>query len=119
MNCMKCGRKIDAEQVFCSDCLADMEKYPIKPGTTVLLPKQDVPSVPRKTHPYFRPSLTPEEQIRLLKKRLRSLSVVLALVLLLFAGMAFFMAEHLRTHSQPLPGQNYSAVSSEESTDKP
>ncbi len=38
MKCMKCGRKFSAEQVFCDDCLAEMEKYPVSPETPVVLP---------------------------------------------------------------------------------
>ena len=37
MNCMKCGREIGENRVFCDLCLADMEKYPIKPGIAIQL----------------------------------------------------------------------------------
>ena len=40
MYCMKCGREIEDGQAFCGDCLAVMEKYPVKPGTAVILPKR-------------------------------------------------------------------------------
>ncbi len=35
MNCLKCGREIQSPQVFCDACLADMDAYPVKPGTPV------------------------------------------------------------------------------------
>lgn len=38
MFCMKCGKEIPEEQVFCEECLADMALHPVKPGTPVLLP---------------------------------------------------------------------------------
>lgn len=38
MNCMRCGIKIEESDVFCADCLADMERHPVKPGTPVQLP---------------------------------------------------------------------------------
>ncbi len=38
MKCMKCGKKYSAEQVFCDDCLAEMEKYPVSPETPIVLP---------------------------------------------------------------------------------
>ena len=43
MNCMKCGREITLGQVFCKDCLVDMENFPIKPGTPVQLPAEPHP----------------------------------------------------------------------------
>ena len=66
MYCLKCGREVYEDQVFCSDCIAVMEKYPVKPGTVILLPKRregnggSRPTVRRKT-------LTAEEQIRKLE----------------------------------------------------
>lgn len=38
MFCMKCGKEIPEEQVFCRECLADMALHPVKPGTPVQLP---------------------------------------------------------------------------------
>lgn len=115
MNCMKCGREIGPDQVFCTDCLVDMERYPVKPSTVVQLPKRGETAAPRKGH--FRPILTPEEQIRKLKKRIHRLISALVVVLLLFAGLAFYFARHLQTHNQLRPGQNFSVVTSEESSE--
>ena len=48
MNCLKCGREIDAKDVFCPMCLEDMEKYPVKPGTAVHIPaRKDEPAAPK------------------------------------------------------------------------
>lgn len=117
MNCMKCGREISEDQVFCSDCLLDMEKHPVKPGTVVQLPKRQEVLSQKKGH--FRPVLTPEEQLRKLRKRVRRLSTALALTLLLLAAMAFYFAHHLRSHTQLRPGQNYSAVITTEPSSEP
>ncbi len=38
MNCMRCGIEIEEPDVFCADCLADMERHPVKPGTPIQLP---------------------------------------------------------------------------------
>ena len=116
MNCLKCGRKIDDGQVFCTDCLVQMEKYPIKPGTAVVLPNRvEAPQI-RKNSPRFRVALSQEEQLRLLKRRVHNLTLALAIVLLLFAGLAFFTGHLLRSQAQPRPGQNYSSVTSSESS---
>lgn len=114
MNCLKCGRKIDDGQVFCTDCLVQMEKYPIKPGTAVILPSRNDPVPARKSSFRFRPALSPEEQLRHLKRRVHRLTLALAVVLLLFAGLAFFTGHLLRSRSQPLPGQNYSSFTASE-----
>ncbi len=54
MNCMKCGKVIPAEQVFCEDCLAEMEKYPVKPDTPILLPPKDRNHPPKRASVYKR-----------------------------------------------------------------
>ena len=40
MKCMKCGTTIASDQVFCNTCQEDMERYPVKPGTPILLPNR-------------------------------------------------------------------------------
>lgn len=57
MNCMKCGTEIEESQVFCDDCLAVMEKYPVKPDVAVHLPKRN--TVLEK--PTRKKDLTPEQ----------------------------------------------------------
>lgn len=38
MSCMRCGKETDESQVFCAECLADMERHPVKSGTPIQLP---------------------------------------------------------------------------------
>lgn len=40
MSCMRCGKEIDEGQVFCTECLADMERHPVKSGTPIQLPQR-------------------------------------------------------------------------------
>lgn len=42
MNCMRCGREIEEMDVFCAECLADMERHPVKSGTPIQLPVREV-----------------------------------------------------------------------------
>ena len=110
MQCLKCGREIPVGQVFCQDCLTDMEKYPVKSGTPVRLPKrQEAPVVKKQNH--RRPPAAPEVQVKRLKLRLWILSLVLVAVLAL-AGTAVWMlwSRIPRKEVQPLPGQNYSSI---------
>ena len=114
MNCMKCSREIDDEQVFCPECLADMEKYPVKPGTVVQLPVRPKPATVRKSS-RRRALPSPEEQVRKLKKHIAVLCVLLTLTLAaLIAVTGFLLWQMDREDVDVLPGQNYSA---EETTD--
>ena len=114
MNCMKCGRELESEQVFCDDCLLDMEKYPVKPGTSIQLPRRRESSPVKK--PAFRRKAPPlEEQVKNLKQRLRIITALLVLMTLLAAALAYpaithLMEDHYRT------GQNYSSSSRAETT---
>ncbi len=108
MTCMKCGREIDPEQVFCEDCLLEMKKYPVSPNAVVQLPlrRQSVPT--RKAAK--RRTVTPEEQVKTLKKRVLILGCALAVTTVLVLGMIhptvnFFLRSYYRR-----PGQNYTTI---------
>lgn len=109
MQCMKCGNHISTGQVFCPDCLEEMTRYPVKPGTPVLLPSKPT-EAPVKKSPR-RKNLSPEEQVRVLKRRLGIVSVVLTL-LLIFAASCLYTAVRFiwAQQGKPLPGQNYSTA---------
>ncbi len=109
MNCLKCGRETENEQVFCQDCLLEMQKYPVRPGTAIMLPKHREASAARKSTK--RRSVSAEDQLRALKKRCRILSMLLALALLLAALLAVPAWQHL-AEERLRPGQNYTAIPS-------
>ena len=107
MNCMKCGRETRDENVFCQDCLLDMEKYPVRPGTVVLLPRRRESSIVKKIQTRHVP--TAEEQIAFLRRWVLILSVVLgiciaAIALMIKPTMHYILDEHVEI------GQNYSTV---------
>ena len=107
MNCMKCGRETENEAVFCPDCLQVMEKYPVRPGTVVILPRRREPSVLKKITK--RHVVTAEEQIKILRKRLSILTIMLvvcivAIVLMFQPTMHYVLDEHVEI------SQNYSTV---------
>ena len=82
MSCMKCGKSVSEGQLFCEECLAEMEHYPVKPGTPVLLPHREtlVPQRKRRGNKRVR---KPEEQIAALRSTIRLLCVILCLVLVI------------------------------------
>ena len=113
MYCLKCGRDVNEDKVFCPDCVAVMEQYPVKPGTVLLLPKRreggavNRPSVRRK-------NLSPEELIRKLRRRSVAwfaawLITFLALCAMSVPGIAYILEDK----GFGL-GQNYSVIAPKE-----
>ena len=109
--CLKCGRPCPVDQAFCKECLAEMEKYPVKPGVVVLLPPKAQPKPPRRRQHTANPL---EEQVAALKKQVVVLRILLVL-LLAAAGVLGWMAatDYLAEEQIVLPGQNYSAETEE------
>ena len=112
MQCMKCGRDLQPGQVFCDECLEEMEKYPVKPGTVVLLPHYHRPyTQPKKTAKRVVPL---EEQFRKVKSRNRILAWLLAGTITVAAGLGYLAAAlYIEYDGKFLPGQNYSVKSTE------
>lgn len=67
MYCLKCGKETMDDQAFCLECQKEMAKYPVDPSTAVQLPSRRQ-AAPKKT---VKRRITPEEQIRILRKRVR------------------------------------------------
>lgn len=105
MKCLKCGRETD--QTFCEACRAEMEKYPVKPGTIVLLPKERTPI--RKPSPrYVRPSLESVviSQKKTIRRMGRAIAILAGLTAILTAALILLVE-----NEQPMPlGKNYSTV---------
>lgn len=110
MNCMRCGVITGEKEVFCSECLASMEQYPVKPGTPVHIPMRAVIPEARKA-PKKKRELTPEEQISRLRGIVRRLTAALMGALLVIALLALIMvASSLREKPQTPPARNYTAT---------
>ena len=109
MNCMKCGREIGEDQVFCAICLEDMSKYPVKPGIAVQLPNKKEHQ-PKKPAPKRRQPPTAEEKITRLKKRVSCLLVLWLITLAILAATIYPTVEYFLGKSFPLPGQNYNTI---------
>ena len=109
MNCMKCGRETRGEDVFCQDCLIEMQKYPVQPGTVVLLPRRKDSSSKKAAKRHTPP---PDELIANLRRQKLTLLVlliacVIAIVLMFKPTMHYVRDEHYEI------GQNYSSVTSD------
>lgn len=107
MNCLKCGREVTLGQVFCKDCLADMEKAPVDPTTPVILPTHKPSPAPRRS--VGRRPMKPEEQVLRLRKALAVVCLVLAAVSVAFAITTWVLFQRLELPpGGAQPGQNYS-----------
>ena len=107
MNCMKCGREIPEGEVFCPDCLEVMGKYPVAPGTHILLPRRPARNPEKKSSK----GPSPEEQVRALKKAIRWLWAVAA-VLLAALGITTLLLVHSlnQPDSQRPTGRNFTTA---------
>lgn len=87
MRCLKCGTNIPNSAVFCDSCLEDAKAYPVKPGTPIKLSfRDDPPAVSTAATP--RRTLSPSEQNQLLRRAVRNLRVLVALLSVLLLGSA-------------------------------
>ena len=109
MKCMKCGREQESDQVFCEDCLLDMSKYPVNPGITVHVPLRRETSPVRKPQSHRR-VLSPEDQIKLLKKRVWTLTGALIVTLALLLSMIYPTVNYFLRNYHLRPGQNYTTI---------
>ena len=98
MHCMKCGQKIEDTKVFCEDCLADMAKYPVKPGTVINLPQRRYAPVDKKRQKKYLPFHKAVDQITRLRNRTRWLTVALVITFLCFLAAAFLVMWLLEWH---------------------
>ena len=106
MACLKCGRDVQGQQVFCDKCLDTMARSPVRPGTLVLLPSAKPQAVPKKQS-HRKRALSPEEQVFQLRKNLRRMYLCVA-VLTVVLGMATALLIHeVMTEDAPAIGQNY------------
>jgi len=110
VNCMKCGRDIEEGQVFCSNCLEEMQKYPVKPNTAVQLPHREAAS-PKKAAAKRRQPPTTEEKLQTSRKFLRRILVLWLITLALLIASLYPAVRFLLGDSLRLPGQNYSTFS--------
>ena len=90
MHCLKCGRKTEDPHVFCPDCLIEMEKYPVMPGTVVRLPQHHSAPVDKKRQRIYHPFQKSADQITMLRNRTRWLAAALIITFLCFLAAAFF-----------------------------
>lgn len=106
-NCIKCGKELSTTKVFCQECLESMEKYPVATGTPIVLHPRSAAA--QKAPVKKKPSA--EEQLPKLKKKIRVLSALLAVLLLVLAIGGYWLVKEILEPGQIKEnnkGQNYS-----------
>lgn len=107
MQCLKCGRETQDSRVFCEECLAQMEKHPVKPGTPVSIYKRTSKPV---NNPVKKQKKAEEILPKLQKENHRLLVSVIVLAILLVLAMSG-LAFKLYQDFDRLPlGQNYNTI---------
>lgn len=117
-NCIKCGKELSTTKVFCQDCLEIMEKYPVATGTPIVLHPRS--AAVQKTPVKKKPSA--EEQLPKLKKKIRVLSALLAVLLLVLAIGGYWLVKEILEPGQIKvnnKGQNYSTQPTATTTPAP
>ena len=105
MKCMKCGCVIPAGQVFCDECLEDMEKHPVKPGIPVTLPRREKQVAPKRSRKRVH---KPEEIITRLRRTVVCLmALVAAMAIALTITVYLLVNQQKMDGNDLLPGQNY------------
>ena len=119
MQCMKCGRDVEPEQVFCDSCREIMAQYPVKPGVVVQLPRR-VESPMKKQTVRRRGLGTSEEQIHTLRRAVRWLTTLVVLLLVAVIGLSWLSVQLYReSEIKVFPGQNYYSSATTQETEAP
>ena len=114
MNCLRCGMETEQEQAFCPNCRAVMAENPVKPGTPVHIPRRPEPE-PEK-HPNPRRVPTPRETFEQMRRLVRWLTAVIALLTLVICVLAGFLLWQINDHPSPDNiGRNYTTSTTQPS----
>ena len=71
MQCLRCGKNIPEDAVFCIDCQAEMNKCPVAPGTPVAIPPRPKQNKPRPR------TASKDEQISRLRMRTKRMAIAI------------------------------------------
>ena len=90
MLCLKCGKEISENAVFCDSCLKAMEQSPVKQDAVVQILERPAPGV-RKSVVRREDALETIAQLRKLVRGLMGWAAILALLVLLLAGALAYL----------------------------
>lgn len=119
MSCLKCKRDTDSTNVFCQECLAVMDHYPIAQGTPVQLPLR--PSRNQEKPGSHHRERTPEEVILRLRILIRWLALGIAVLAIAVGILSGILVNTLtnQEETEPSIGRNYTTETNPGSTPEP
>lgn len=106
MQCLRCGKNIPDDAVFCVDCHAEMVKDPIAPGTPVAIPPR-----PKQIKPRPRTG-SKDEQISRLRLRTKHMAIAIGALALLLAVSLTILFLSLREEERLPTGRNFKTTAS-------
>jgi hypothetical protein len=101
---------VEEQEVFCSVCMEQMERYPVRPGTVVLLPRRRDHTSARKVLIHRKSTVPPEEQVKRLQRLVFWLTVVIMILALALGVLTYPAVSYLADGENLMPGQNYSTM---------
>ena len=99
MQCMRCGREKAIGQVFCKECLADMEQHPVDPSTPVVLPTPIKATAPRRS---TRKTRKPEEQLSRLRRTMTGMLILFIILILAATALIYSMGRKINSLEQTI-----------------
>lgn len=113
MKCLRCARETADRQVFCNACLDDMARHPVRSDTPIYLPVRKAGDTPKRPARRFRRERTAEEIVLILRKRVRVLTaLVVILVMMLAAAVTGVWLAKRQGGGFSIPdiGQNFQSI---------
>lgn len=113
MKCLRCARETADRQVFCNACLDDMARHPVRSDTPIYLPVRKAGDTPKRPARRFRRERTAEEIVFILRKRVRVLTaLVVILVMMLAAAVTGVWLAKRQGGGFSIPdiGQNFQSI---------
>ena len=113
MKCLRCARETADRQVFCNACLDDMSRHPVRSDTPIYLPVRKAGDTPKRPARRFRRERTAEEIVFILRKRVRVLTaLVVILVMMLAAAVTGVWLAKRQGGGFSIPdiGQNFQSI---------
>ena len=107
MQCLRCGRETDGDQVFCFLCESVMVKQPVKINTVVNIPERPTRT---RTVPVRKPVRLEEDTAHLHRTILQLRLWVCMLMAALMLCVGVLTWQELSRAKEPAIGQNYTSI---------
>ena len=112
MKCLKCGKELKDQNVFCRHCLDLMEAYPVKSDVHIHLPNRTETPAPKKFW-IKRRKLSVGERLKHLRQANRWLVIAVLVLSLLLIIVSAYLGHAIASQKDTNIGKNYTYQSTE------